>query len=261
MQVATGWPQGNERIRGTERGSTRSHSVENLPWKRLWTCCKTDCGMYDIFWIYYNQTVWSIHSATCITVNNSSDNSKYSSITQFYVTCQYLQYLQICKYKTKVSKTLHLTTLTGYKYCVDICIIQYLKIMTTLMFSCSTGIRVSTSLCVLLGTGDQYLAREKPVILRSKDLLLILGALTAVFLSKCFSALQRITVPFKSSEIHTQWHSGTSHCTTIFNAPVLFQNSTITKKIYKLIYQPLFLQDTTVQFLSKNVTLIITTKS
>jgi hypothetical protein len=29
----------------TERGNTRSHCVENWPWKRLWTCCKTNCGM------------------------------------------------------------------------------------------------------------------------------------------------------------------------------------------------------------------------
>jgi hypothetical protein len=26
------------------RGSIRLHSVENLTWKRLWTCSKTDYG-------------------------------------------------------------------------------------------------------------------------------------------------------------------------------------------------------------------------
>jgi len=30
-----------------ERRSTRSHSVQNSLWKRLWTCLKTDCGMND----------------------------------------------------------------------------------------------------------------------------------------------------------------------------------------------------------------------
>jgi hypothetical protein len=212
-----------------------------------------------------------IHSAICIIVNNSSDNSNHTSIIQSYVKCQYLQYLQICKYKLKVSKTLHLTTFTGYKYCENIRIIKHLKFMITLMFCCSTGITVSTYLCVILGTGDQYLAREEPIILKSKDLLFdicgphssvaeyssLLGC-GAVLLSKRFSTLQRITVPFKRSEIHTQWHSVMSHCTTICNAPVLFKNATITKKNYKLMYQPLFLQDKTVQLLSKNVTLIIT---
>ena len=28
-----------------ERGSTRSHCVENWLWKRLWACGKTDCLM------------------------------------------------------------------------------------------------------------------------------------------------------------------------------------------------------------------------
>jgi hypothetical protein len=30
-----------------ERGSTRSHCVENLLWKRLWTCRKTDYRMNE----------------------------------------------------------------------------------------------------------------------------------------------------------------------------------------------------------------------
>jgi len=33
------------RVPETERGSTRSHSVENSLCKRLWTCLKTDCGL------------------------------------------------------------------------------------------------------------------------------------------------------------------------------------------------------------------------
>ena len=42
---ATGWGQRNERILEIERVSTRSQSLENSLWKRLWTCRKTDCGM------------------------------------------------------------------------------------------------------------------------------------------------------------------------------------------------------------------------
>jgi hypothetical protein len=30
-----------------ERRSTRSHSVENSLWKRLWICRETDCGMNE----------------------------------------------------------------------------------------------------------------------------------------------------------------------------------------------------------------------
>jgi len=29
------------------KGSTRSHSVENWLWQRLWTCRNTDYGMYE----------------------------------------------------------------------------------------------------------------------------------------------------------------------------------------------------------------------
>ena len=35
----------NERVLEIERGSTRSHSVENSPWKRIWTCSRTECGI------------------------------------------------------------------------------------------------------------------------------------------------------------------------------------------------------------------------
>jgi len=31
-----------------ERGSTRSHVVENTFWGRLWTCRKKDCRMRDL---------------------------------------------------------------------------------------------------------------------------------------------------------------------------------------------------------------------
>jgi hypothetical protein len=37
-----------ERIPEIERGSTRSHSVENSLWKRLRTCRKADCGLNDL---------------------------------------------------------------------------------------------------------------------------------------------------------------------------------------------------------------------
>ena len=30
-----------------QRGSTRSHSLENSFWKRLWTCRKTDYGLNE----------------------------------------------------------------------------------------------------------------------------------------------------------------------------------------------------------------------
>jgi len=35
------------RILETKRGSTRSHSVQNSLWKRLWTCRKADCGVNE----------------------------------------------------------------------------------------------------------------------------------------------------------------------------------------------------------------------
>ena len=34
-----------KRVLEFKRGSTKSHSVENSLWKRLWTCSKTDCEM------------------------------------------------------------------------------------------------------------------------------------------------------------------------------------------------------------------------
>jgi hypothetical protein len=37
-----------KKILEIERGSTRSHPVENSLWKRLWTCRKTDYSMNDI---------------------------------------------------------------------------------------------------------------------------------------------------------------------------------------------------------------------
>jgi len=36
-----------KRILETEKGSTRSHPVENSLWKSLWTCRKTDYGMNE----------------------------------------------------------------------------------------------------------------------------------------------------------------------------------------------------------------------
>jgi hypothetical protein len=36
-----------EMILETERGSTRSHSVENSLWKRLWTCCTPYYGINE----------------------------------------------------------------------------------------------------------------------------------------------------------------------------------------------------------------------
>jgi hypothetical protein len=39
--------QGKEKILEIERGSTRSHSMENSLWKRLQTCRKTDYGMNE----------------------------------------------------------------------------------------------------------------------------------------------------------------------------------------------------------------------
>jgi len=82
-QAATGWPQGNNRMLEIERGSTRSHSVGNSLLKRPWTCCKTNNRMNGIFWICGYTTVRKyaqIHSAICIIVNNSGDNSNHMSI-------------------------------------------------------------------------------------------------------------------------------------------------------------------------------------
>jgi len=38
---------GKEKVLKTERGSTRSTSVENSLWKWLWSCWKTDFGMNE----------------------------------------------------------------------------------------------------------------------------------------------------------------------------------------------------------------------
>jgi len=42
--AANGWPYGRQTILKIESGSTRSQSLENSLWKRLWSC-RTDCGM------------------------------------------------------------------------------------------------------------------------------------------------------------------------------------------------------------------------
>ena len=36
-----------ERVLEIESGSSRSHCVEKSVWKRLWTCCKTDCEVNE----------------------------------------------------------------------------------------------------------------------------------------------------------------------------------------------------------------------
>jgi hypothetical protein len=45
-----------------ERGSTRSHSMENSLWKRLWTCRKTDCRMNE----YINDLLVNIEGAKLV---------------------------------------------------------------------------------------------------------------------------------------------------------------------------------------------------
>jgi hypothetical protein len=40
-------PSYKKKILEIERGSTRSHTVENSLWKRLRTCRKTDCRMNE----------------------------------------------------------------------------------------------------------------------------------------------------------------------------------------------------------------------
>jgi hypothetical protein len=40
MNEATELPKGKERLLEIEIGSTRSYSVRNLLWKKLWTCHK-----------------------------------------------------------------------------------------------------------------------------------------------------------------------------------------------------------------------------
>jgi hypothetical protein len=45
IYTTTGWLEGNEMILEIESGSKRLKSVENVPWKRLWTCHKDDYMM------------------------------------------------------------------------------------------------------------------------------------------------------------------------------------------------------------------------
>jgi hypothetical protein len=40
-------PRGKEKKLEIERGSTRSHSVENSPWRRLWNSRKTEYMMKE----------------------------------------------------------------------------------------------------------------------------------------------------------------------------------------------------------------------
>jgi hypothetical protein len=50
--------KGKEKILEIERGSTRSHPVENSPWKRLRTCRKTDYRMNEC--VMYMKTKYSM---------------------------------------------------------------------------------------------------------------------------------------------------------------------------------------------------------
>jgi hypothetical protein len=45
--ATTGLPYRNEKVLEIERGNTRSRSVENWLWKRLWTRHKTDSRMNE----------------------------------------------------------------------------------------------------------------------------------------------------------------------------------------------------------------------
>jgi hypothetical protein len=42
-----------------ERGSNRSHCVENWLWKRLWACHETDCGMDESYFAKKSQSSWT----------------------------------------------------------------------------------------------------------------------------------------------------------------------------------------------------------
>jgi hypothetical protein len=44
---ASGWPSGKERVLEIERGSTRSQSLVNSLWKRLWNCRETDYSVMN----------------------------------------------------------------------------------------------------------------------------------------------------------------------------------------------------------------------
>jgi hypothetical protein len=48
----------------TERGSTRSHCVENWLWKRLWTCRKADCRVNFM----KVKTRFRVHLSVAVTV-------------------------------------------------------------------------------------------------------------------------------------------------------------------------------------------------
>ena len=45
LRKPTGRPQGKERILETDKENTRSNSVADWFWKKIWTCRKTDYGM------------------------------------------------------------------------------------------------------------------------------------------------------------------------------------------------------------------------
>jgi hypothetical protein len=44
LKQSIAWSLGNVKIVKIERGSTRSHFMENSLWKKLWTCNKTNHG-------------------------------------------------------------------------------------------------------------------------------------------------------------------------------------------------------------------------
>jgi hypothetical protein len=65
----------------TERGSTRSHLLENSLWKKLWTCRKTDCRM--------NTTNTNIHlteagSSGC-ELNDGGAGFRIPAVTHIFV--------------------------------------------------------------------------------------------------------------------------------------------------------------------------------
>jgi hypothetical protein len=53
-------PKGKEKILEIERGSTRSHPVENSLWKRLRTCRKRDYRMNEHHSIDFTRTYYGI---------------------------------------------------------------------------------------------------------------------------------------------------------------------------------------------------------
>ena len=82
----TGWPWGKERILETERGSTRSHCLQNWLYKGLWNCRTADCtARMNLLahWQSRSEHGYSCVSTSVACVGSVCGASKFSSYWQF----------------------------------------------------------------------------------------------------------------------------------------------------------------------------------